>query len=148
MIMALYIINVWEMLQAAWEFRSCNALILPPLHFNEFFIENFSSLQRIFFSISIKDWSLLLWHNTDIQTVFMPPFLVSNCVWSAIICTTTQLRQHQSLWLIVAVIWPWTAVVVMCIQASRWLCPSCVSEGKPTMIYTTTYETHNTRLDQ
>lgn len=120
MVIALYIIHVWETLQAAWESRNCNALIYPPLYFDEFFIHNFfilAQLRSCFLHQKVKTLDQKWWHVTNIQNTFMLfLFIVFLAVFDQSLsppppphsCTKTRTEP----WLIVTVIWPWTAVVV------------------------------------
>lgn len=95
MVIALYIMNMWEMPQASCEFRDCNALIFPPLYFNEFFIQNFFILVLFPFPASKKIKPLdLKWHITDQQNKHVP-FCLLLCLISR------YLHQHHNLdWLL------------------------------------------------
>lgn len=81
---SLCIINVWEMPQAAWEFRNCNALIFPPLYFNEFFIEKLFHLGTVFFHAYIKKSSHLTW-NCDILQTYTLHSCFLFCQWPCLI---------------------------------------------------------------
>ncbi len=144
MIIALYIINVRKEFQSRRLPESSGTVMLSfSLHYIwvTFSHKTFPSLaQFLFFLSCIKKWSHLTWKHDILQMYKLQSCFF--CCFFFLSLAVFDLHHHtaaptQEPWLMVTVIWPWAAVVVMRIQASRWLSLFLYSGGSSTMSHIT-----------